>query len=116
TIIRINDTTAVGITRENVPKKLRGTKGTHVKVSIYRPGDKNLIDVDITRDKIPVYSVDVSFMVTKDIGYVSVNRFAQTTHDELVTALRKLRGQGMKRLVLDLRNNSGGLLDQAYKM
>jgi carboxyl-terminal processing protease len=55
-------------------------------------------------------------MVTKDVGYVSVNRFAKTTHDELVEALRKMRGQGMKRLVLDLRNNSGGLLDQAYKM
>lgn len=115
-ILRIDDTTCIGIKRDDVPKKLRGPKGTHVKVSISRSGQKNLIDFDITRDKIPLYSVDVSYMVTKDIGYVSVNRFAQTTHDELLAALNKLRGEGMKKLIIDLRNNGGGYLEQAYKM
>lgn len=115
-ILKINDTSAVGITREMVPKKLRGPKGTHVKVSIYRPGDKNLTDFDITRDKIPLFSVDASFMVDKNIGYVSVNRFSATTHDEFVTALTKLRAEGMKRLIVDLRNNPGGYLEQAFMM
>jgi carboxyl-terminal processing protease len=115
-ILKINDSTSIGIKRDDVPKKLRGPKGTHVKVSIYRPGEKDLIDYDITRDKIPLYSVDVSFMVKDDIGYVSVNRFAGTTHDEFVAALEKLRKQGMKKLILDLRNNPGGYLEQAYKL
>jgi carboxyl-terminal processing protease len=115
-ILKINDTSSVGITREMVPKKLRGPKGTHVKVSIYRPGEKEMFDVDITRDKIPLFSVDVSFMVDREVGYVSVNRFSKTTHDEFVQALQKLRAQGMKRLIVDLRNNPGGYLEQAFKM
>jgi carboxyl-terminal processing protease len=115
-ILKINDSTSVGIKRDDVPKKLRGPKGTHVKVSIARSGEKNLIDFDITRDKIPLYSVDASYMVNKDVGYVAVNRFSATTHDEFVTALTKLRSQGMQRLILDLRNNPGGYLEQAYKM
>ena len=115
-ILKINDTSAVGITREMVPKKLRGPKGTHVKVSIRRPGEKDLMDFDITRDKIPLFSVDASFMMDKSVGYVSVNRFSKTTHDEFVEALMKLRAQGMKRLIVDLRNNPGGYLEQAFKM
>jgi carboxyl-terminal processing protease len=115
-ILKINDSSSVGIKREDVPKKLRGPKGTHVKVAIHRPGEKGLIDFDITRDKIPLYSVDVSYMVNREIGYVSVNRFSATTHDEFVEALNKLKSQGMKRLILDLRNNPGGFLEQAYKM
>lgn len=115
-IIKINDSTAVGINRDDVPKKLRGPKGTHVKVAIYRAGEKNLIDFDITRDKIPLYSVDVSYMLNDKTGYISVNRFSATTNDEFVKALSKLRSEGMKNLVLDLRNNPGGLLDQAFKM
>ncbi len=115
-IVRINDSSAVGIKQEDVPKKLRGPKGTHVKVSIARQGISDLIDFDITRDKIPINSVDVSYMLDKSAGYIAVNRFSATTHDEFVTALAKLRAQGMKRLVLDLRNNPGGYLEQAFKM
>jgi len=115
-ILRINDSSAVGIKREDVPKKLRGPKGTHVKVGIHRPGEKDLIEYDIVRDKIPLYSVDVSFMLNDEVGYVSVNRFSQTTNDEFIQALTKLREQGMKKLILDLRNNPGGYLEQAYKM
>jgi carboxyl-terminal processing protease len=115
-IVKINDTSAVGIKREDVPKKLRGPKGTHVKVSIFRAGEKEIMDFDITRDKIPLFSVDVSYMLTKDVGYISVNRYSATTHSEFVEALTKLKGQGAKKLIVDLRNNPGGYLDQAFKM
>lgn len=115
-ILKINDTSCVGITQEMVPKKLRGPKGTHVKVSIYRQGEKDLVDFDITRDNISIFTVDAAYMVKDDIGYLSVNRFAKTTHDEFMNAAGKLKAQGMKKLVLDLRNNPGGYLDQAFKM
>ena len=115
-IVKINDSSAIGITRDDVPKKLRGPKGTHVKVSIYRTGEKDLFEYDIVRDKIPLYSVDVSFMVNDEVGYISINRFSATTHDEFISAIGKLQSKGMKKLVIDLRGNPGGYLDQAYKM
>lgn len=115
-ILKINDSSSVGIKQDDVPKKLRGPKGTHVKVSILRPGEKNLIDFDIVRDKIPILSVDVSYMLNDKIGYVRVNRFSETTRDEFVQALTKLRDREMKQLILDLRDNPGGYLDQAFKM
>lgn len=115
-ILKINDSSSIGIKREDVPKKLRGPKGTHVKVSILRPGTKDLVDYDIVRDKIPLYTVDVSYMVNESIGYIFVNRFAEPTYKEFAEAVARLKAQGMKRLVLDLRNNGGGYLEQAYKM
>jgi carboxyl-terminal processing protease len=115
-IVKIDDTTSVGIKREDVPKKLRGPKGTRVKVAIARGGEKDLIDFDIVRDKIPIYSVDVSYMVDPEIGYIRVNRFGQNTHTEVVNAVARLKGEGMKKLILDLRDNPGGYLDQAFKM
>ena len=115
-IIKINDTSAIGIKREDVPLKLRGPKGTHVKVTILRAGEQNLYDFDIIRDKIPLYSVDVAYMLNDDVGYISVNKFAGTTYDEFMEGLTKLRSQGMKKLILDLRYNGGGLMDQAVKM
>ncbi len=115
-IVKINDTSAVGITQAEVPKKLRGPKGTRVKVSILRSGIKELLDFDITRDKIPLYTVDASFMINNDVGYISVTRFAATTHAEFVEAANRLKREGMKRLILDLRFNGGGYLDQAFKM
>ncbi len=115
-IVKINDTSAIGIKREDVPKKLRGPKGTKVKVTILRSGIKEPLEFEITRDKIPLYSVDVAYMVDDEIGYVSVNRFSATTRDEFVEALRKLKDSGMKKLILDLRNNPGGFLEQAYQM
>jgi carboxyl-terminal processing protease len=115
-ILKIDDTSAVGIKREDVPKKLRGPKGTKVKVSILRVGLKSLLEFEIIRDKIPLYSIDVSYMVDDKIGYIYVNRFSATTKDEFEKSLDKLKEQGMKKLVLDLRNNPGGYLDQAFKM
>ncbi|MBU3740988.1 MAG: S41 family peptidase [Candidatus Kapabacteria bacterium] len=116
-IVRINDTSAVGMTRETVPKKLRGQKGTVVKIHIRRTGEKELLVFDITRDKIPLNSVDAYFMIDgTDIGYVTANRFSATTYDEIMRATRELRGKGMKKLLLDLRNNPGGYLDQAFRI
>ena len=115
-ILRIDDSSAIGITQEQVPKKLRGPKGTKVRVSILRSGIAGLLDFEITRDKIPLYTVDASFMVTSDIGYIRVTRFAATTHDEFVEGLTKLRKEGLKRLILDLRGNAGGFLEQAFKI
>lgn len=115
-IVKIDGVSSIGMTREDVPKKLRGPKGTKVTVSISRGGNPNLIDFEITRDKIPLYSVDASFMVNDEVGYVRVTRFSATTYDEFAKALADLKGKGMKKLVLDLRNNPGGYLDQAFKM
>lgn len=115
-IVKIDGVNAVGMTREDVPKKLRGPKGTKVVVSISRGGSPNLIDFEITRDKIPLYSVDASFMINNDVGYARVTRFSATTYDEFAKALADMKKQGMKKLVLDLRNNPGGYLDQAFKM
>jgi carboxyl-terminal processing protease len=115
-IVRINDSSAVGITQEGVQKKLRGPKGSRVRVGIVRSGISGLLEFDIVRDKIPLYTVDAAYMVDGRTGYVSVNRFAAKTHAEFVSALEKLSSDGMKRLVLDLRANPGGYLDQAFKM
>ncbi|MDH4070184.1 MAG: S41 family peptidase [Ignavibacteria bacterium] len=115
-IVKIDDTTSVGITQMGVQQKLRGPKGTRVIVSIMRPGMDDLIDFEITRDKIPLYTIPSSLMVDGETGYIQVTRFAATTHDELIAAVDKLRASGMKRLVLDLRNNAGGYLEQAFRM
>lgn len=115
-IVKINDTTAIGITQQGVQKKLRGPKGSKVKVVIVRAGIKDLLEFEITRDKIPLYTVDASFMVDDKTGYVNVTRFAAKTHEEFVNAVSTLKSRGMKRLVLDLRTNGGGYLEQAFKM
>lgn len=114
-IIAINGKNASGvkISNEEIIKKLRGERGTAVQVGIGRRGTKKIIDIEIIRDKIPLYSVDASFMLTKDIGYVKISRFAATTFDEYKKAMKKLQGLGIQKLVLDLRGNPGGYLDQA---
>jgi len=115
-IVAINDSSAIGITDDQVREKLRGRAGTKVNVSIVRYGVKNPIDYEITRAKIPLYSVDASLMYNSNTGYISLTRFSETTYDEMSSALAKLKGQGMQQLVLDLRGNPGGLLDQAVKV
>ncbi|MBZ0202113.1 MAG: S41 family peptidase [Ignavibacteria bacterium] len=115
-IVKIDGVSSIGMTREEVPKKLRGAKGTKVTVSIARGNSTNLIDFEITRDKIPLYSVDASFMINNEVGYARVTRFSATTYDEFSKALAEMKKNGMKKLVLDLRNNPGGYLDQAFKM
>lgn len=116
-IVEIDNEKAVGIPRDDVPKKLKGPKGTIVKVAIKRNDVKDLLHFDITRDKIPIYTVDASYIVPgSDIGIITVNRFAATTHEEMMDAAMKLKESGMKKLILDLRGNPGGFLTQAFYM
>jgi len=114
-IIRIEDESAYGITEDEVQDKLRGPKGSKVKVSIRRPSQPDPFEVTITRDKIPIYSLTSAFMLDDGItGYIWLSRFAKTTAQELTEALDKLEAQGMKQLIFDLRHNSGGYLEQAF--
>lgn len=106
----------IGIKNSDVGKKLKGPKGTIVNVGIQRSGEDQLLEFEIERDKIPIYSLDAAYMATSDIGYIKINRFARTTMQELQTALIELNSQGMKNLVLDLQGNGGGLLKTAIQM
>ena len=116
-IVTINDSVAIGMSRSEVPKRLRGKKGTIVNVDIKRAGEDELLPFEITRDKIPLNSVDASFIIDgTDIGFITTNRFSATTHSEIVKAARRLKSQGMKKLLLDLRGNPGGYLDQAFRI
>lgn len=105
-----------GVTNSIVIKKLRGDKGTKVTVEILRRGEGELLEFEITRDKIPLYSVSAYHMVTPQIGYIKVNRFANTTVNEYKTALASLKEQGMKNLILDLTYNGGGYLNRAIEL
>lgn len=115
-IVRIDGNATKGFTNDSVMKHLRGPKGTKVSVGIFRVGNLGLMDFEIIRDVIPLYSVEVSMMLNDEVGYISVNRFMETTAKEMMAALQKLKALGMTRLVLDLRGNPGGYLDQAVKM
>ena len=107
---------SIKLTNRDVFERLRGKKGSKVIVSIKRGHTDKLMEFSIIRDKIPTYSVDAQYMIKDDIGYIKVNRFGAETHREFKEALDKLNGQGMQKLLLDLRFNSGGYLDQATKM
>lgn len=114
-IITINGRNVAGIKfpQDSIPKLLKGPTGTKVRIGVKRNGLNELIDFEITRDKIPIYSVDVSYMPTKDIGYIKISTFAKTTYHEFLKAVDKLKGLGMKKLIVDLRNNNGGYMDAA---
>lgn len=117
-IIKVNGENVAGIKINNqgVRKRLLGKKGSKVKVKIKRSGVKELIDFTITRDKIPQNSIEVSYMIDDNTGFIKVSRFARRTYIEFRDALKGLRNKGMKRLVLDLRDNPGGYMDRAIKM
>lgn len=106
----------VGIKNSDVLAKLRGPKGTVVKVGIERKGVKDILYFNITRDKIPIYSVDAAYMVAPEIGYIKVSRFAATTVEEMKKGIVELKGEGMKDLIIDLQDNGGGLLRAAIEM
>ena len=117
-IIKVEDelVAGTGINNKGVFDRLRGPKGTDVNVSILRKGAEDLLVFKITRDKIPQYSVDVSYMVDDKVGYIKVNRFSATTFDEFKIHLNGLVEKGMEKLILDLTGNPGGYLDRAVKM
>jgi carboxyl-terminal processing protease len=114
-IVRINDESAYKITQKDVFEKLRGPKGSQVEVTIRRSGIDDF-EVTLTRAKIPIHSVLASFMINDEIGYIKINRFARTTAEEIANSLNDLEQQGMKEVMLDLRNNGGGMMDQAIKI
>ena len=114
-IIYVNDSLIAGknIPDENIVKMLKGPRGTKVNLKIERKGTDTLLPFTITRDKIPIYSIDVSYMMSDEVGYIKISNFALTTHDEFRQGLRELKDNGMKKLILDLRGNSGGVMDAA---
>jgi carboxyl-terminal processing protease len=97
-------------------KRLRGKKGTEVNIKVQRDGKSNLIDFKITRDKIPLFSVDATYMIGKEIGYIKVNSFGSSTHDEFIKAFDELKKKGMKSLILSLQGNGGGYLNTAQQL
>jgi len=117
-ILKINDNNVagIGIKDTDVIKKLKGKKGTKVKISVQRKGINHLIDFSIIRDVIPTYSIDISYMVNNEIGYIKLSKFSTTTSKEFFNALEQLLSQGMKKLILDLRGNGGGILQSAIEV
>lgn len=107
---------SIGITNRKVMDLLRGPKGSKVAVSIFRQGESKLIDFTIERDKIPIHSLDASYMLTPTIGYIKLSRFSKTTYSEFSEAAEKLKKEGMTHLALDLRGNGGGYLDAAIDL
>jgi len=114
-IVEVNDKNVAGIKikSDDVVKKLKGPSGSKVKVGISRKGVKKVLNFNIVRDKIPLESIDIAYMLTKDIGYIKINKFARTTYDEFIKAVADLKAKGMKKIVVDLRGNSGGYMDAA---
>jgi len=117
-IIKINGEDAFGskINNQFVLDHLRGPKGSKVTVGIFRKGTKGLIDYSITRDKIPLNSIDATYMAAPETGYIKLARFARSSADEFRESVTQLKKEGMKNLILDLRNNSGGYLDIAFEL
>ena len=106
----------VGLKNNDVRSKLMGDLGTKVKVGILRKNERNQIDFIITRAKIPVYSVDASYMIDEETGYIKLNSFSRTSVEEVQNALISLKEKGMKNLIFDLQGNGGGLLDVAHSL
>jgi carboxyl-terminal processing protease len=106
----------VGFTNRDVQKHLKGPKGSEVEITILRRGKKEPITFNIIRDKIPQFSVDVSYMINDEIGYVKVSRFAATTYDEFKIAVNKLKEYGMQKLIIDLQGNPGGYMHHAINI
>ncbi len=115
-IIEINKKDVVGITNSEVMEKLRGRKGTEVDLTVVRHGVKSTLPFTIVRDKIPLFSVDFSYMMNDETGYLKISRFASTTHDEFRDHMQELLDEGMESLVLDLRGNPGGYMQMAEKI
>ena len=117
-IVEVNDTVFAGknISDEKVRRKLRGVAGTIVKIGIKRNGTPELLHFEITRGSIPVNSVTFAYMITPDVGFIGIDKFAMNTYAEFIQAIAGLRDKGAKKYIVDLRENTGGLMDQAINM
>ena len=117
-IIAVNDTAIAGVKMgtEKIMERLRGTKGTKVKLTIDRRGVSEPLIFNVTRDKIPIYSMDAAYMIEPGVGYIRINRFGASTTEELLNAMKELKKKGMKDLILDLQGNGGGYLNAAIDM
>jgi carboxyl-terminal processing protease len=117
-IIKVNDSLIAGVNMSSadIVKMLKGKKGTLVNVTIVRRGIDELLDFEIVRDRIPITSVDLGYMLTDDIGFIKISKFSRSTHKEFMDVVEKLNDQGMQKLILDLRWNSGGYLNAATEL
>jgi len=115
-IVSINGESAIDISSNDVFKKLKGPKGSSVDILVKRIGVKESLEFTIVRDEIPILTINTSFITPDSTAYISVGRFAKITDEEVSKALKELSALGMKKLILDLRWNAGGLLDQAVKL
>ena len=117
-IIAVNDTAIAGVKMgtEKIMERLRGPKGTKVKLTIDRRGVIEPLIFNVTRDKIPIYSMDAAYMIEPGVGYIRINRFGASTTEELLKAMKELKKKGMKDLILDLQGNGGGYLNAAIDM
>lgn len=114
-IVQVDDSlvAGVGMPSNDIVRMLKGPKNTEVRVSVHRKGKSELLDFEITRDDIPLYSVDVAYMVNEEIGYIKISQFAQTTYREFMQAIEKLKSAGSTKLIIDLRQNGGGIMEAA---
>ncbi|WP_022836706.1 S41 family peptidase [Salisaeta longa] len=115
-IVQIEDSTAVGLSSTGIQKRLKGPIGSDVEMTVLRPSTENTIEFTIEREKIPLYSINSSYMVDATTGYIKIDRFAMTTHKEFMEKMQALRDQGMERLLLDLRGNPGGIMRSAVEI
>lgn len=117
-ILEIDDSLVAGqqIPQHKIVRKLRGPRGTTVKLGLGRQGISDVVDVEVVRGVIPIKSIESAFRIADGIGYVKLSQFARTSYDELERALTRLRGEGVDKLIFDLRGNSGGFLDQAIRI
>lgn len=114
-IVTVNDTAIAGVkmSREDIMRRLRGPKGTKVRLGVVRSGITDTLQFTVTRDKIPVKTVDAVYMIRPEVGYIRIGSFGSTTHTEFMEGMRLLRKKGMKSLILDLQENGGGYLQAA---
>ena len=117
-VVYVNDSTIAGVkmTNAGIMSKLRGPKGSKVKLGVLRAGVKGINNFNIIRDKIPVYTIDAYYMATPTVGYIRIDSFGATTLDEFLAAVKKLKEKGMSRLLVDLQGNGGGYLQTAFRM
>lgn len=117
-IVEIDDFAFVGkiVTNSEAMKRLKGEKGSKVKLGVYRPGEKDLLYFTVIRGNIPVKSIDAAYMINEKVGYIKVNKFGETTYPELLIALAKLNQKNCEGLIVDLRGNTGGYMAAAIQM